>query len=135
MCFEIIHRVALIKRKDRRGNIRMHYLCIMKLLAFIFSIYVLALPCLPCMDVDECNEPMKGSVVQAADNCGHQDEDEACAPFCNCSCCGQTVTSNFHTPRITTAKTFVLKNLPSYYNTLSLPSDYFGNIWQPPRFS
>lgn len=109
------------------------YLCPVKLLTFILGLYVLALPCMPCMDNDECNEPVTVSVSQPADQHNHQDEEEACAPFCNCACCGHIVTSSVHTLKITAVKPGAAKRLPSYYNSISLSSDHFGNIWQPPR--
>jgi len=85
------------------------------------------------MDNDECSEPVTVSVSQPADQHNHQGEEESCAPFCNCACCGHIVTSNLHTLKIAAIKPVAGKNRPSYYNSISLPSDHFGNIWQPPR--
>ncbi|HAO45399.1 MAG TPA: hypothetical protein DCQ97_00630, partial [Chitinophagaceae bacterium] len=63
----------------------------------------------------------------------HQDEEESCAPFCNCACCGHIVTSNFNSLKITAVKPVVSKRQACFYNSITLPSDHFGNIWQPPR--
>jgi len=85
------------------------------------------------MDTDECAEQKAASFVQPADHQNHQNEDEACAPFCNCTCCGHVVNSNSLEIKIAVVKPFFKEELQSYYNNISLPSDFFGNIWQPPR--
>jgi hypothetical protein len=94
---------------------------------------MLLLPCLPCMDSDECSEPAGTEVSQLMNHNDHEQDEEACGPFCNCICCGSIVNSNFHLPKIAELKAMPAKTLRSYYNSISLPSDYFGNIWQPPR--
>lgn len=105
----------------------------MKLLTLILCIYMLFLPCMPCMDSDVCIEPATIPVVQSAGQHDHGDEEEACAPFCSCACCGHIVTSNSQALKMVTVKPVAGKRLLSYYNSISLPSDSFGNIWQPPR--
>lgn len=109
------------------------YLWPVKLLTLILGIYMLVLPCMPCMDSDECTGPATIPVVQSAGQHDHGDEEEACAPFCSCACCGHIVTSNSQALKMVTVKPVAGKRLPSYYNSISLPSDFFGNIWQPPR--
>jgi hypothetical protein len=104
-----------------------------KLIAAILGIYIMVLPCLPCMDGDECNEPIEISVAQTADQHQHENSEEACGPFCNCICCGNIVSQNFQMLKIAAEKPLPAKKIQSYYNNISLSSDFFGNIWQPPR--
>jgi len=84
------------------------------------------------MDNDECNA-LPGIVLQTAGHSGHQDDEEACAPFCNCTCCGHVVNSNSFLIKIAAVKPLFKEKPQTYYNNISLPSDFFGNIWQPPR--
>ncbi|WP_025666230.1 DUF6660 family protein [Aquimarina megaterium] len=60
----------------------------MKILAFILSIYFLALDFMPCNDSIPITED---SQIEAfADSCENHDhsiENDLCSPFCQCHCC------------------------------------------------
>jgi hypothetical protein len=109
------------------------YFCRVKLLAFIFSWYILLLPALPCADSKEC-KPADKTVVAAAGCQGqqHQHEDEACSPFCACACCGQVYTSGFQLNKSNPTKPATQKQ-QYFYTSASLSSRYLGTIWQPPK--
>ena len=99
----------------------------MKLFYFLFAFYTLSLAFMPCGDVRDCDDVAKHDLAGQ-----HQDqhEEETCAPFCVCACCG-SITS-------------IAKN--TYFTAISLP---FANpvvsfeagqplqvsvsIWQPPK--
>ncbi len=59
----------------------------MKFLAFILSIYILALNLTPCADYSVPDDEVKIEISQAiGDDHQHQDSD-LCSPFCSCQCC------------------------------------------------
>jgi hypothetical protein len=105
-----------------------------KLLAVIFAFYILLLPCAPCTDADECND--RPAAAMSSVSTGHDDhENEACNPFCSCACCGQIVYTNFQPGKEALPKSFRNLKRQFFYTSISLSSDFFGNIWQPPKFS
>jgi len=63
-----------------------------------------------------------------------QHENEPCTPFCSCACCGHG-SLTLHMNKITLARPQAKKQQSFFYNNISLSSDFFGNIWQPPKFS
>lgn len=109
----------------------------MKYLAYIFSLYLFVLACLPCSDNTECGDYAPAS--QAARTDTHQDhshEAETCSPFCICSCCGQQVPQlSFSNPLPEPKAPFgeETKNYSLYRS--SACSDFYGNIWQPPKIA
>jgi hypothetical protein len=102
-----------------------------KLLAAIFSFYILLLPALPCRDTEECKAIASTEAPAQTGNHKPHDE-EACSPFCNCFCCGQIFTLVLHLNRIAIAKQ-TLQKQPYFYKNISVSSDFLGTIWQPPR--
>jgi len=104
-----------------------------KILFLIFSLYLLVLPGLACAETDTCADEVKNSVSQTGNNDDHEEED--CGSFCTCSCCVHIVSVNFKSQLNTIDKPLAKNKLLSFYNNVSLPSNYFGNIWQPPRMS
>jgi len=99
----------------------------------IFSLYLLVLPGLSCAQTDTCADELQSSVSQTGGDDEHEEED--CGSFCTCSCCVHIVSVNFQSPQIIIDKPFAKTKLLSFYNNISLPSNYFGNIWQPPKIS
>ena len=101
----------------------------------IFSIYLLVLPGLACAVTDTCTDESEITVTKTANNADHDGEKDDCGSFCTCSCCIHIVSVNFQSPAIGSNKP-LLKNIQlSTYYSISLPSNYFGNIWQPPKMS
>ena len=108
-----------------------HYFCRVKTIFFIFSIYLLLLPGITCAGTDNCSDIPEHAVSQATN---HADDDEdGCGSFCTCSCCVHIVSVNFQSPVISIDKPIEKNTTLSFYHNISLPSNYFGNIWQPPR--
>jgi hypothetical protein len=110
----------------------------MKLFTFIYALYILVLPLLPCGDREECNdEKVKTSIVKNVDtdHQNHDVEDENCSPFCTCMCCGQIITNLFYPIKEEKSNhSFQSKNIASYKSNFHL-SSYLDRIWQPPKFS
>lgn len=109
----------------------------MKLLNFILSMYLVALSCLPCADI-EVDSAMHSVAEHKSekDKHSHEKSNDLCSPFCVCNCCGQQTLAQFEmmsyfipvkTEEITTST-------PSTY-TSPLYSDYYGSIWQPPQIA
>lgn len=100
----------------------------------ILSIYLIALSCLPCADL-EVNSPAHTSkeLSSNSENHSHDKEKDLCSPFCICNCCGAQVLSYF--PTITfnfpVVSAIIKLPLPTYKSILS--SNFYGSIWQPPQ--
>jgi len=105
-----------------------------KLLTLLFALYILLLPCIPCTDQVDCGGIAQTEMQSQPGNAqDHRHENEACNPFCNCACCGQNLD-----PQVQFCKTIALQSSSiqkqeNLYSNISLPSDFFGNIWQPPK--
>ena len=108
------------------------YFCVVKFLTLLFAFYILLLPCIPCSDKEECINDLETQITQSSSHQQHQQENEACTPFCSCACCGQTIVSNFNN-KLTIAKPLVQQKGQTHYNNISIPDHFFGNIWQPPK--
>lgn len=108
----------------------------MKFLNIILSIYLVALSCLPCADM-EVNSAGHSLVAHQSEtgSHSHDKENDLCSPFCSCNCCGSQIVSYFN---ITTLNfNVVSKNiktqLPPY--TSQFASNFYGSIWQPPQIA
>ncbi|WP_416440049.1 DUF6660 family protein [Phnomibacter sp. MR] len=105
----------------------------MKFFAFIMSIYLLVLSCLPCIDRQECNIKAEQKFSVTSQHQHPQDTDEACTPFCSCSHCPP---SAFYQPvahnNIATAVFQSLK-YPIYNSSFSTEVSF--SIWQPPKIA
>ena len=105
-----------------------------KFLAYIFSIYFLALMIMPCSDV--CAYPSADTTYHMATSKEHSsDTSDACSPFCLCNCCHSSeVTSPiFLVYEICVQQPLTEKVCPLYHSPLH--SDYFISIWQPPKIN
>jgi len=100
----------------------------------IFSLYLLMLPGIACAGEDTCNDEPVNATGQTASHSDHEDEED-CGNFCTCSCCVHIVSVNFQSAVISNDKTLLKNEQLSFYYSISLPSNYFGNIWQPPKMS
>ncbi|WP_081868441.1 DUF6660 family protein [Leeuwenhoekiella sp. MAR_2009_132] len=61
----------------------------MKLLTFIFGLYILTLNALPCTDVnaDVVSDNPQTEVVSASNLDHNHSASDGCTPFCTCHCC------------------------------------------------
>lgn len=105
----------------------------MKAFSFLMSIYLLTLCCIPCSDSDECKDSVKQEISSATDHSEHEHSEEACTPFCTCSCCAISVYCQ---------SLFVmdLSNEVIPFAQVNDYQDYFIkeiaiSIWQPPKIA
>lgn len=100
----------------------------MKVFCFIFSLYVLYMVSIPCVDKDlKCDH-----LTHAAQTDNHSDEDQkdSCSPFCVCSCCNvQVVLSGFSFYNQPPVLFQTLNVMPTSGVERLFPSI----IWQPPK--
>ena len=87
--------------------------------------------CLPCADM-EAND-FSHTLVEKSSSEHNQDYD-ACSPFCICNCCSSHVFA-FDTTICSLDFVIVQKivenKIPEYKSIFA--SNFFGSIWQPPQ--
>lgn len=108
----------------------------MKFLNIILSIYLVALLCIPCADIEVnsvaySTKEMDGNHKDHS----HDKENDLCSPFCICNCCGAQIfnyfpSTNFEFPTIVSA----IETKESFYKS-TFTSNFFGSIWQPPQIA
>lgn len=94
---------------------------------------MLCMSFLPCEDG---HERLSGTQVKISDNKDdkkHQHESEACSPFCVCSCCS-TSAFFFHFNKTQTTK-IAFQSVKYPLHNVSLSTDVYYSIWQPPKLS
>ena len=71
--------------------------------------------------------------VLANDHQQHNHTEEACSPFCTCSCCAA---SAFYaaTPKTTATKVFIQTDKYPLYSVAFNTEVYYA-IWQPPKLA
>jgi hypothetical protein len=88
------------------------------------------------MDRGECMDYPKTEIASSLTN--HKDKqhkNETRNPFCSCDCCGQIFYPNFQLEKIAAKKVLEKTKQQFFYRNITLSSDFFGNIWQPPKYS
>ncbi|MET3125450.1 hypothetical protein ABID42_000538 [Arcicella rosea] len=99
--------------------------------------YILVLSCLPCGDVNDCNKVSSNNQYSLSKTKlpKHTEDTETCSPFCTCACCGMNIAFSFHLPALTIEKesSFYTENPIIVYKNESSISNFYGNIWQPPK--
>jgi hypothetical protein len=86
---------------------------------------------LPCSDVCGSHKHIASNNLEVTHG-HHQDASDDCSPFCSCSCCATTMTTNYFpsfqfVPHLSFQKFFILD--------LVFRSKNVSNIWQPPKFN
>lgn len=108
----------------------------MKFFNIIVSIYLVALSCLPCADMEVNSLAHSSSEVAAKhQNHSHEKENDLCSPFCVCNCCGQQIL-NFSqeiASQFRKIATEITTQIPDYKSILT--SNFYGSIWQPPQIA
>ncbi|MAP53899.1 MAG: hypothetical protein CL605_03260 [Altibacter sp.] len=100
----------------------------MKVVAFILSIYFLALNFSPCEDNSVVTDELKTEISQSTSD-GHLDFD-LCSPFCQCHCCHIHAT-NFNQSDFMAASTDISTEV--FFHADGLEKDFNNSILQPPR--
>lgn len=110
------------------------YICNVRVFFFIFSCYILAVSVLPCADKTDCKyQESEISNFATKDHTEHKGDTENCSPFCMCACCEQSV-SFILTP--ITLKNVKVSSIEVFHvYKISLVSETFESIWQPPKIS
>jgi hypothetical protein len=97
----------------------------------ILSIVFLLLSCLPCADKEmNCSS----QTIVEKNSSEHNQDNDACSPFCICNCCSSqvfafdTTICNFD---FVVIKNRVENKIPEYKSILT--SNFYGSIWQPPQ--
>ena len=100
----------------------------MKLLVYIFSIYIFSLLAFPCQD--NCDHSSSDKMEKSTSH-NHEDHDcHTCSPFCVCNCCHVNTIVTFNAI-INSAVT-----LPTFFYVFykeSFIKDIIFSIWQPPK--
>lgn len=104
----------------------------MKVLVFIFGLFILFLSVVPCyceeLGTDPCRTEQS---IHQHDDQQHNDQgDAACTPFCHCS--------NFHHPNFFVDDHFsdelVFSEIPQYsLYSENAPLSVIYDFWQPPK--
>ncbi|WP_143774408.1 DUF6660 family protein [Niastella vici] len=104
----------------------------MRILAFVLAFIVLALSCQPCADGDYSMNATKAKVTHSniPQQQNKQDHNDACSPFCHCTCCAGFSINHYSISisclSIPSNKTFT-SFFPADIIEISFP------IWQPPQ--
>lgn len=107
----------------------------MRVFAFIMSLYMLCIACLPCNDMHDDALTTTSGQQQLAPN-DHHDHDhehslDFCSPFCVCSCC------SVHLIPLSASKISFLQlaffSQEHALQNVSLSSLTLSPIWQPPQ--
>lgn len=79
---------------------------------------------------------IKKSKTELTQNHDHQqDKDDNCTPFCTCTCCSASVIAVEFIPfQVIKPQEFNISEKVSIRN-FSFVSNFFGNIWQPPKIA
>ena len=102
----------------------------MKFLAFILSIYLLALNLAPCEDNIVLDGEVKTEISQAVGDEHQHQESDLCSPFCICQCCQISIT-HFIIPNIKFDLAYISTQDFFYLN--GSEKDFTSSILQPPR--
>jgi len=106
------------------------YLCNVKSIAIILSLYFLALNFIPCNDGEMSSDEVDIENVIAMDGNHDHGATDLCSPFCNCHCCHvHTIESN-----IISFEPLILMNFKENFAHFdSLGNDISHSLFQPPR--
>jgi|LauGreDrversion4_2_1035121.scaffolds.fasta_scaffold231513_2 hypothetical protein len=106
-----------------------------RLIAFILSIFVLVLSTMPCCNVGHeasekyCTEKQSGTNSQQQDDdCGSN-----CSPFYSCgTCVGFTFASSYQFIKPVILAPGLSKLIPYQKN---FSAGFYGKVWQPPKIA
>ena len=102
---------------------------VMKLIAFILSIYMLALNFMPCED-DHCADEDTVCIETTEIHDTEHSHADLCSPFCECQCC------HMHVTYTTLANTLIVApeiSTEVFSHFDSLGNDFTTTLLQPPR--
>ncbi|WP_218330750.1 DUF6660 family protein [Hydrotalea lipotrueae] len=104
----------------------------MKIIAFILSIIVLVLSCMPCTDGANAMGNAKQVVVKQSHQQDNHSKTDSCSPFCSCSCCSGTPIPQTLGKLVLFKPESTKKYNPFYSSFIEGVS---LSIWQPPQLA
>jgi hypothetical protein len=104
----------------------------MKLTAYLFSLYIAILSCMPCADMENGCIADKSNIHQTEEQHSHFD---ICSPFCICLCCGNQIAFQSHTVALIPILNLIQKENHVTFYKPQFFSNISGSIWQPPKLS
>ncbi len=109
------------------------YFCAMRVMYFLFAMYVLALSVYPCSDKETCADEGKAgiTIVSVTDHNHTSSEVDQCTPFCICACCAANIQLN-HQLQITFSDLIHNTQVATLYFERPLLNNA-KSIWQPPK--
>jgi len=102
----------------------------MKFIAFILSIYILALNFAPCEDNAAIDDDLKIEISQNLEIGVSHNVLDLCSPFCQCHCCHIHATY-FNMEETTVASKKISTDIFMHFDGLG--KDILNSILQPPR--
>ncbi len=92
---------------------------------------------MPCSDAhNECKKSNTSANYSEETKHNHKnDHNDFCSPFCTCSCCNTVVALNFSTFYLKKSKLVVPNSEKIAIKEFSFISNFYGNIWQPPKIN
>ncbi len=106
------------------------YIRSVKILAFILSIYILALNFTPCGDSKSLDSLDNTELSQTFDVDHDHNALDSCSPFCICQCCQINIDIvDFYSYTLISEDNF--KGNPSYKN--SVTQEVSHSLYQPPQ--
>ncbi|WP_228462905.1 DUF6660 family protein [Chryseobacterium caseinilyticum] len=111
------------------------YICEVKHLRLILTIYFFALSVMPCSDVSAQSFAGDQSQTSMSAERSHSDEtDDSCSPFCFCSCCQITVTAFKIEPllQVPSQVSFYFSQKILFHKN-NIAFQVYDHIWQPPK--
>lgn len=88
---------------------------------------------LPCKDKEESVSAQSGTRIEVSHASGNVHPEDACPPFCNCTCCGVFKTFPVHITFIGHTDTVIPVNFSVF--KVSFPKEISLSFWQPPRLA
>ncbi|WP_394801010.1 DUF6660 family protein [Niabella ginsengisoli] len=107
----------------------------MKFFIYIFAFYLLILPMAGLAGTSGCDEKNYNQITASSDTHSDEDAEENCSPVCNCACCFHIVSNNFQLQKLSLPRISYTDKIYAPYKNILLPTDFWGNIWQPPKAS
>ena len=92
---------------------------------------MLGLVLVPCSDTCNSHEHETPTTLQSEFE-HHEEDDNSCSPFCNCSCCSTAVVLNANVAGNLIES--IATPLISFISQSFLSEENYA-IWQPPKFS
>jgi hypothetical protein len=92
----------------------------------------LALPCLPCKDLEEHVSEKKLTAYNQKENLPTKEhKEDNCTPFCHCNCCSTPCYYTNFIKEKAIAKVYIVKKFTLQDEVFT--SSNIHNIWQPPK--